>query len=324
MGADDGFERRPLTPDQARAWARLLAVIARADGDDEVFGEADLLEDFDDPRCDFARGSLALYDGDVMAGWNLLTFRENTAEIRQSGGVHPGYRGRGLGSELLAWSEQSAMSLHSRPHRGQPLSLIGECLQRNKGAMKLYASRGYEPVRWFLLMECDLSAVDLAGDLGQPPGDVTIAGFSLARSADARLIVNEAFRDHWGTAEQTEQEWDHFVGLGVFRPGYSYLCYLGGEQAGALIAHEYEAYNATNGGRDLYISTVGTLRSARRRGIGTALLVAALRAARADGFKSASLNVDADSPTGAVGIYERLGFKVTNTSVSLQKQFIAS
>jgi mycothiol synthase len=42
--------------------------------------------------------------------------------------------------------------------------------------------------------------------------------------------------------------------------------------------------------------------------------------AKADGFGSASLIVDADSPTGAVGIYERLGFSVTHTSVAQRKQ----
>ena len=34
-----------------------------------------------------------------------------------------------------------------------------------------------------------------------------------------------------------------------------------------------------------------------------------LSQARAEGFDTASLGVDADSPTGALGLYERIGFR---------------
>src|ERR1700744_6033704 len=112
MALDGGIESGPLTPGQAREWAGLLAEIARADGDDEVFGEADLLEDFDNQRHHFPRGSLALRDDGQLVGYNILVLRENRPEIRQEGGVRPGYRGRGLGAELLAWSEQAARTLH--------------------------------------------------------------------------------------------------------------------------------------------------------------------------------------------------------------------
>ncbi len=325
MGVDAGLERRPLTPDGAREWAKLLAEIARADGDDEVFGEAELLEDFEHPRHDFDLGSAALYDGDLMVGWTLLTLREKNSEIhqiRQEGGVHPGYRGRGLGSELIAWSEQAAIVLHEQRHPGGPLSLTGECLLTNAAAMDLYAGRGYEAVRWFHLMECDLSA-GLPAELPQPPAGLTIAGFRSSRSADAHLVRNEAFRDHWESTDLSEEEWERSIGLQAFRPGYSFVGYDGDEPVAMIITQEYEAYNNTIGGRDLYISTVGTRRAARGHGVASAMVVKALGAAIADGFKSASLNVDADSPTGAVGIYERLGFKVTNTAVAQRKQLIA-
>ena len=70
------------------------------------------------------------------------------------------------------------------------------------------------------------------------------------------------------------------------------------------ISHEYDAYNAKLGRRDLYIAIVGTRAAGRKRGIATALLVTAMAAGRADGYESASLAVDADSLTGAVRLYE--------------------
>jgi hypothetical protein len=43
---------------------------------------------------------------------------------------------------------------------------------------------------------------------------------------------------------------------------------------------------------------------------------------RAAGFVSASLGVDADSPTGALGLYQRAGFTVMLTSVTNTKPLL--
>jgi mycothiol synthase len=65
---------------------------------------------------------------------------------------------------------------------------------------------------------------------------------------------------------------------------------------------------ADHWGFDLYICQVGTRPPWRKRGLAMALLAASLAAGAADGKTTASLGVDADSPTGAVTVYERLGF----------------
>jgi mycothiol synthase len=64
---------------------------------------------------------------------------------------------------------------------------------------------------------------------------------------------------------------------------------------------------------------VATRRSARKRGIASALLSRALADARSAGFTAASLSVDADSPTGAFGLYQRAGFAIRTTSVTQVK-----
>jgi GNAT superfamily N-acetyltransferase len=56
---------------------------------------------------------------------------------------------------------------------------------------------------------------------------------------------------------------------------------------------------------------LGTRRGWRRRGLAGAFLAWALDAALAAGKASPALEVDTESPTGAVGVYERTGFVVT-------------
>jgi mycothiol synthase len=313
------FVRQPLLPEQVGSWADLYTAILEADGDDDILGEEDLAEWFADPLCDFARGSIAVYDGDVMVGYCVLQSKSTADpvhEMRQDGAVRLEYRGRGIGSELLDWAERAALVLHEERFPGRPMALSGGSLARNTSAMALFADHGYLQSRWFHQMTRDLSADVL------PPvaaDGVDIAEFAAERSADALLIRNDAFRDHCSPADTTPESWAYQLGVRAFRPEYSFVAYLNGEPASLILAHEYEAYSKAKGIRDLYIPQVGTRRNARKRGIASALLATTLTAAKADGFDTATLGVDADSPTGAVGVYKRLGFVVTDTTIAHRK-----
>ncbi|MGN6795645.1 MAG: GNAT family N-acetyltransferase [Streptosporangiaceae bacterium] len=323
MNSNPEFDWRPLTAGQTSAWAGLLAAIEAVDHQDETVGEDDLREDFNNPEQDFDRGSVAVYDGTAMIAYCVLEAhcsQEPRHEVRHSGGVHPAYRGRGLGTALLDWAERAALPLHDERHEGRPVLLSGRHPSRLQDAAGLFSASGCQPTRWFLRMTAVLSS---GGGPAKAPAGIQIVPLTADRSADALLVRNEAFRDHWGSADLTPQEWAHFSNYPAYKPELSFLAYDGAEPLGVVISHEYDEYNQVAGRRDLYIALVGTRRAARRRGIGSALVTRALATARADGFASATLDADADSPTGAVGIYERLGFATQDTWVTQTKQLAA-
>jgi mycothiol synthase len=317
-----GFSRRPLAPGDVRDWVALLTAIQDGDGSDEFPSEQDLREAFGRPDEDFPRGSLAIYDGPTMVGYGVLTSRsaaEPVHDMRYEGGVHPSYRGRGLGGELLDWAEKAAVPLHDDRHPGRPLSLSSGCLSGNAGAVALHEQRGYQPVRWFHSMIRDLTAA-----IPEPvvPAGVRIVGYQPDMAEHARLVRNESFRDHWGSTETSAELWAHLLASDAFRPGFSFLAYEGSEPLGMLMSYEYEAYQAKTGHRDLYIGLVGTRAPGRKRGIATTLLTTAMSAARSDGYDQASLGVDADSLTGAVRLYEHVGFTVALTWTAFRKRLV--
>jgi mycothiol synthase len=322
MSGGGVFSWRPIEPGDAANWSALLAAIQAADQDWEFFTEQDLLEEFDDPHHDFAHGSTSIHDDGTMVGYGVLLTRDSADpvhEMRFKGGIHPACRRRGLGGQLLDWAEATAVTLHRERFPDRPLSLSGACVAGNAGAVALYAAHGYHPVRRFYAMVRDLTA-DLP-EIPAPPG-IKIVGFTPERSEDARLVRNEAFRDHWGSTETSAEGWAQFMGSNAFRPAFSFLAYDEGEPVGLVIGHEYDAFAAATGAKDLYIALLGTRRSGRKRGIGSALLSRALTEARAAGFTSASLGVDADSLTGALGLYERAGFTVEHTSITQTKELL--
>jgi mycothiol synthase len=206
--------------------------------------------------------------------------------------------------------------LHRAHFPGRPLSLSGACLSRNAGAVALFAAHGYREARWFSGMTRDLTAA--LPEVTVPAG-VRMAGFTAERSDDALLVRNEAFRDHWGSTDTSAESWAHFTGQRAFRPALSFLAYAGAEPLGIILGEEFDGDTAATGQRDLHIPIIGTRRSGRKRGVASALLARALAEGRAAGFATASLGVDADSPTGATRLYERAGFTVRNTWIAQLK-----
>ena len=95
-----------------------------------------------------------------------------------------------------------------------------------------------------------------------------------------------------------------------FRPALSLLLRDGdGSVAAYLQTSEFDATLAASGIREAYVAKVGTLPAHRRRGLAGVLLQHALLLYRQEGFDRAALDVDSENPSGALGIYERAGFR---------------
>lgn len=310
---------RAITLDDVAEWAQLLLAVEESYGTEDFVGVEDLLEDLRDPYVDPERGTIAAFSGGSMIAYaGLRTSPSVTGrhEMDFYGAVHPGQRGRGLGTRLLAWAEQAALPLHRARYPGHPLALSASCPAGQGDALALFAAAGYEQARWFHFMSRDLTG---ALPDGQPPEGVRIAGYAADLSQAARQVRDQAFRDHWGSTQTTAESWQHFVGHESFRPAFSFLAYLGDKPVGVLIAQEYDAFREATGRRECYIATVGVTKAARGRGIASALIRRSLAAAQAHGCNVATLNVDADSPTGALTLYEHIGFTTQRTSVTFIK-----
>jgi ribosomal protein S18 acetylase RimI-like enzyme len=150
-----------------------------------------------------------------------------------------------------------------------------------------------------------------------PAHGTRLVPFDLSMDEALRLTHNEVFLDHWGSTPKDEESWKTwFTGARAFRAGSSYLVLDGETIAAYVLGYEWEADTAATGVRELYIGQVGTRRSHRGRGLARAGLAKVLTEATSAGYQRASLGVDADNPTGALGLYESLGFVVNKKWVT--------
>jgi GNAT superfamily N-acetyltransferase len=323
------IEWRALTEKDIPAWAELLRAAEEVDREDEHYSEEDLAEEYSDPLFDPERGSLAGFVGESMVA--LGTVRMSTPldgllRMGHFGVVHPAYRGRGLGDRLLTWGPTSARPQHEERYPEATLVLNTGHIASNTAAGELFTRHGFTPNRYYHSMKRELS-----GDL---PAVIDVKGidivpYSPALDEQARYIKNESFKDHWATVPRSPEQWRHDISGSVsFRPDLSFLAldtesgHAAGDAAvGVIITQYYKADTEANNGRhDAYIAAIGTLRAARGRGVATALLGTVLYAARAAGFETASLGVDSQNPTGALGVYERAGLTVNNTWISYSRR----
>ena len=101
----------------------------------------------------------------------------------------------------------------------------------------------------------------------------------------------------------------HELAWHASRLAWSFLALDGDRVVGVCRNGEFPSDTELTGRKEGWIMNLSTVRSHRKRGIASALIVASLEAFRDAGLTHAALGVDSENPTGAYGLYEALGFR---------------
>ncbi len=251
-----------------------------------------------------ARDTWVLIQGDSLAGFAMVAVSGDVPSLaRATARVHPEHIGRGLGSWLVRTVERSA---GERPG----VSLCRHDVpDRDDAAHRLLEAHGYHRVRATIDMGVGL---DPPPPL-DPPAGVEIRPFEPGEERIAWRLEVDAFRDHWDhvrdqSFESFVHDWFHDEAL----PSFVLIAELDERPVGVLgwtVDHEVP-----------YVFSVAVVREARGRGVGTALLRHAMADAASAGYREMTLSVDADSPTGAVRVYEKAGMTAYRGDVMYDKE----
>ena len=144
--------------------------------------------------------------------------------------------------------------------------------------------------------------------------------------ADHRRIWDadeEAFRDLWNPAERTSEDFVSWFSEPELDTSLWRVAWAGDEVAGSVMAFIFRAENEGFGLRRGWLEHVSVRRPWRKRGIASALMAGALQGLRDAGMTEAALGVDAENQSGALRVYEAMGFRRSRTGVSYRKSFRA-
>ena len=277
-----------------------------------------------------------------------LVVRDHTGDIRAWGSVHdraPGRMlfvhvvGRAIDDEsgrrcsdvLFSWAEEQARAVGAA--RGLTTQQIDTgAFQGDERQHAWLSDRGYRRVRtWWQMSRSVVSEeAELVPDPARWERDDVVfrlverSGDGMPEERDLRAVhdvLEGAFTDHFNSAEETFEEfvhrlredpghrWDHWW-LAELTEGDE------PQAAGALVGTVSES---TKGADGSYVSYLGVLESARGRGVAKGLLNTIIADAASRGRDRVGLEVDADSPTGADGLYTAMGWGTKYVTESWHK-----
>jgi len=259
-----------------------------------------------DPQVD---AIVAEADGAIIgfARHEWVDTTDGHREHRVWGDVDLGWRRRGLGTALLGWNIDRARAVAAGHDTDRPRLLGSFTAEGEAGAEALLRAAGFNEARWFFHMV----ARDLAAVPSWPmPDGVEFRPVTLDLARQIFDADVEAFRDHWGGFDASDEAFRNWLEDPDVDPSLWVVAFAGDEVAGASINAIRAAENAALGVNRGWLESVFVRRPWRRHGLGRAIVGRSLELLRERGLDTGILGVDADNPTGAMGVYTANGFVV--------------
>jgi mycothiol synthase len=249
-------------------------------------------------RTDLEHDSVLYEDDGEVAALGWVDVMPNSDTAIAIGVVHPRWKGRGLGTEILQRNEARARGRGNRLHQ--------ITFGRDEAALALLRVHGYEEIRRFY---------EMAIEQTEPPAPVALPVEPVAEDElrAFHAALDEAFQDHWEHHSTPFDEWwERHAGNPNLDLSLWFLI-RDGDEIAAVTRNEA---NRNGGG---YIGAIGVRRPWRGKGYAKALLLHSFREFYERGFPRVTLGVDAQNPTGATHLYERVGMHIEMENVVFEK-----
>ena len=232
------------------------------------------------------------------------------------GKVHPDVRRRSIGRWLFDWTVARARQRAADEDPEGPVTLGAHAGEQEAGARALYEAAGLRTVRYFFLMRND--RLDVVEPVPLPPG-LEIRPITPDQHRAIYDAGNEAFRDHWESHEHGEEGFRQTFNQPDTNTDLWAVGWDGNEVAGVVEGWIWREENERLGLRRGWLEKISVRRPWRRRGLARALTAAAMIKLRGAGMTEAALGVDAENPSGALALYESLGFTVFRRSMAYRR-----
>jgi mycothiol synthase len=316
-----GFEGAPDYP-------KMIAVV-NGSRDADQLEDIDTLETLTNAyahlvNCDPYLDMLFVEVEEQMVGYARVDWRDTLDGSRlyqHVGFLLPDWRGRGIGRALLLWCERRLQEIAARHPAGQPRWFQATAMGTEAAKARLLEHAGYAPARYFYTM--------VRPDLENIPEAPMPAGLEVrpVRPEHYRVIWEaalEAFRDHWGVVPRGEEDYQIWLGEPTFQPEVWKVAWdvATDQVAGMVMGFILEEANAKFQRRRGWTEDICVRRPWRRRGLARALIAQNLRELKARGMTEAALGVDTENLSGALRLYEAMGFRAVKLNTVYRKPLL--
>jgi mycothiol synthase len=271
------------------------------------------------PNFELQKDVLLVEDGDRLIGYITTYWRQQSEGerlYRHYGFVHPDYRRQGIGTALLAHAEDRGRQV-ARNHPAEiPKAYMLFINDLVTDRIALVTKAGYEPVRYFYSM---VRPLDQPIKQVPMPEGLEVRPVTPEQYRQVFAALDEAFEDHWGHITLTDADIQEWMESPYFQPELWKVAWDGDQVAGTVlnfIDHtENKRFKRLRG----YTEDICVRRPYRRRSLASSLLTQSLQRLKDLGLQEASLGVDTDNPSGALQLYQRVGFNAIKRSAAYRK-----
>lgn len=311
-----GYTTRPATLDDAAIVSDLINTCSQAALGENSLTAEEKRNAWQTPGLDITSDTRLVFAPDGtpaghMEFWDVLDPHiQATLHLH----VHPGHNGQGIGAYLLDVAHTRAQDMIAiAPEDAQVVILTSLVGSDQAGETRLVA-HDYAVTRYFWRM---LIEIDAAPPEPIWPDGITVRTHVRGQDDQAmHALVEDTFADHWRHVPIAFEQWKHWnLDDDEFDPSLWFLAVEGEAIIGGLMS--WPTFND-----DLstaLISDLGVRRAWRRQGLGQALLLHTFGEYYRRGTRKVALIVDADSPTGADRLYERVGMLPVKRRVVFEK-----
>lgn len=236
------------------------------------------------------------------------------------GWIKPEWRRLGIGTAILKQNERRIRQIALEHPLEAPKFFQNDHNDKRFGVAALLKANGYEPVRWTYEMD--------------RPIDAPLPEAPLPESLEVRPVKpehyrmiwdaqDEAFRDHWGHAETSEEDFQRWSTDPItFSPHLWKVAWEEDQVAGMVLNFVNKEENQEYGRKRGYTEFISVRRPWRCRGLARALLVQSIQMFKEMGFDDTALGVDTQNPNNALNLYQGVGYMIKREETVYRKELV--
>lgn len=311
--------RRPYAGEtDLEAIANLINTCEAVDRIEQGTSIPELQRSLDNPSIDKARDLRLWEDANgQLVGFSRLWIAPTDDNIDGFLGfrVHPTARGNDLEKEIVVWAQGRLRE--ASQERGVPVKLRSGTRADQTNRIALLEKHGFIADRYFFTMELSLS--------DSIPEPQFPQGFTLCQQKEQDVeakveLYNQTFIDHWNHHPLTVERVKRELNKPYYRPKLDLIAVAPDETFAAFCYCEINPEeNIRTGRNEGWIVCLGTRRGFRQRGLGRAMLLAGIQQLKETGVDAVRLCVDTQNLSGALRLYDSVGFRQVESHISFAK-----
>jgi ribosomal protein S18 acetylase RimI-like enzyme len=281
---------------------------------DDVAREFKHLENCD-PYRDFL---LAEVNGKII-GYTRVWWSKDPSGIylyNHSVDLLPEWREKGIRNAMLRYNEQKLRELAREHPTGVPRLFQSVVMESERDWIAVLSGEGYKIFRYgFKMVRPNLEEVP---DLPFPD-EIEVRP---VKPEHYRAIIrawNDACKDMRGQIPISDEDFKGFQESPIFEPSIWQIAWQKNEVVGTVLNFIDKQENAQYERKRGHVELISVKRLWRGKGIAKAMIARSLKILKDHGMTEAALGVDAENPSGALHLYQKMGFQIEKRAAFYRK-----